>query len=199
MKTATNEMLMEMTVKPTSLAPCKAASRRGMPASMWREMFSSTTMASSTTKPVATVRAISVRLFTEKPAKAITPKVPRIETGTTTAGISVTRMSRRKRKTTNVTRTTERMSERSTSCSELRIVTERSIAADISMPLGMSACNAGIWALMRSTVSMMFAPGWRVTTMMMAGLPFMMPALRTSSTESVTLATSEIMTGVPPR
>ena len=34
-----------------------------MPASMWREMFSTTTMASSTTKPVAIVSAISDRLF----------------------------------------------------------------------------------------------------------------------------------------
>ena len=34
-----------------------------MPASMWRETFSSTTMASSTTKPVAIVSAISDRLL----------------------------------------------------------------------------------------------------------------------------------------
>ena len=35
---------------------------RGMPASRWREMFSSTTIASSTTKPVAMVSAISDRM-----------------------------------------------------------------------------------------------------------------------------------------
>ena len=33
-----------------------------MPSSRWRVMFSTTTMASSTTKPVATVSAISDRL-----------------------------------------------------------------------------------------------------------------------------------------
>ncbi len=60
--TAISDRLMEITVKPTSRAPSKAARMRGTPASMWRDVFSSTTMASSTTKPVAMVSAISDRL-----------------------------------------------------------------------------------------------------------------------------------------
>ena len=60
--TAISDRLIDSTVKPTSRAPSSAASKRGMPASMWRVMFSSTTMASSTTKPVAMVSAISDRL-----------------------------------------------------------------------------------------------------------------------------------------
>ena len=62
MKTATRERLIETTVKPISFAPTSAASIGGMPASRCRVMFSITTIASSTTKPVATVRAISERL-----------------------------------------------------------------------------------------------------------------------------------------
>ena len=62
MNTAISDRLIDSTVKPTSRAPCSAASQRRMPASMWRVMFSSTTIASSTTKPVATVSAISDRL-----------------------------------------------------------------------------------------------------------------------------------------
>ena len=62
MNTAISEMLIDITVNATSPEPRIAASIRGMPASMWREMFSSTTMASSTTNPVATVSAISDRL-----------------------------------------------------------------------------------------------------------------------------------------
>ena len=62
MNTAISEMLIDTTVNPTSRAPCNAACTRGTPSSMWRSMFSSTTMASSTTKPVATVSAISDRL-----------------------------------------------------------------------------------------------------------------------------------------
>ena len=63
MKTAMSDRLIESTVKAISLAPTRAASRGVKPASMWRVMFSSTTMASSTTKPVAMVSAIKERLF----------------------------------------------------------------------------------------------------------------------------------------
>ena len=53
---------METMVKPISRAPSRAASIRPFPSSMWRTMFSSITMASSTTKPTARVRAIRERL-----------------------------------------------------------------------------------------------------------------------------------------
>jgi hypothetical protein len=62
MKTAISEMLMEMTVNPISLAPCNAAASGSMPPSRCRVMFSMTTIASSTTNPVAITMAISERL-----------------------------------------------------------------------------------------------------------------------------------------
>ena len=62
MKTAMSDKVIASTVKPTSPAPTRAASRGGMPPSMWRDTFSRTTIASSTTKPVAIVSAISDRL-----------------------------------------------------------------------------------------------------------------------------------------
>ena len=52
-----------------------------MPASRRREMFSITTMASSTTKPVEIVSAISERLSMLKPNRYITAKVPISEDG----------------------------------------------------------------------------------------------------------------------
>ena len=55
-KTAISDMLMEKTVKPISCAPLSAAAKGSMPASRWRVMFSMTTMASSTTNPVAMVK-----------------------------------------------------------------------------------------------------------------------------------------------
>ena len=61
--TAMSEMLMTITVKPTSLAPNKAALKGGTPFSICRLVFSNTTMASSTTKPVEMVKAINVRLL----------------------------------------------------------------------------------------------------------------------------------------
>ena len=62
MKAATNEMVMETIVKPISWAPLTAASYGRSPCSMWRTMFSRTTMASSTTNPTARVNAMSDRL-----------------------------------------------------------------------------------------------------------------------------------------
>jgi hypothetical protein len=62
MNTATREMLMVSTVNPISCAPCRAACIGFMPASRYRVIFSITTIASSTTNPVAMVSAISERL-----------------------------------------------------------------------------------------------------------------------------------------
>ena len=63
MNTARREMVIETTVKPISLAPRSAAWRGGVPCSRCRIMFSMTTMASSTTNPVAMVSAMRDRLF----------------------------------------------------------------------------------------------------------------------------------------
>ena len=63
MSTAISDTVSEMMVKPISVAPFSAACIGGSPSSMWREMFSIITIASSTTKPVAMVSAIRDRLF----------------------------------------------------------------------------------------------------------------------------------------
>ena len=65
MKTATSDNVIDTIVKPTSLEPLKAASIGFSPASMWRTMFSSMTMASSTTKPTDSVSASSDMLSIE--------------------------------------------------------------------------------------------------------------------------------------
>jgi hypothetical protein len=62
MNTATSEVLIDRTVKPISRAPRSAAAIGDNPSSRYRVMFSSTTMASSTTKPTAIVSAIRDRL-----------------------------------------------------------------------------------------------------------------------------------------
>ncbi len=63
--TAISETVSDMMVKPICSLPLSAAFIGLSPSSMKREMFSIITMASSTTKPVEMVRAISVRLFSE--------------------------------------------------------------------------------------------------------------------------------------
>ncbi len=196
-KTATSDRLIESTVKPTSRTPWSAAWSGLTPASRWREIFSSTTMASSTTKPVAMVSAINERLFRLKPHRYMAAKVPISDTGTATAGISVARPERRNRNTTRITRPTDIASDCSTSASDARMVGERSCAICMSMAAGMVSRSSGSAARMRSTVSIILASGSLRIISKMAGLALVMPALRTSCTESVTVATSRRCTAAP--
>jgi hypothetical protein len=62
MKTAASETVMDRMVKPISRDPFKAAAIGLSPRSMWRTMFSSITIASSTTKPTERMSAIIDRL-----------------------------------------------------------------------------------------------------------------------------------------
>src|SRR6185503_4691685 len=72
-------------------------------ASMWRCAFSMTTIASSTTSPVARVIPNSVRELMENPNIFTKANVPTRETGIVTAGIIVARQSSKKRKITMMT------------------------------------------------------------------------------------------------
>ena len=94
------------TAKPISRMPLKAAAIGAMPCSMWRKMFSSTTMASSTTRPIASTSASRVSVLIEKPKAYISMKLPTSDTGMVTSGIRVARSDRRKMKMTAVTSAT---------------------------------------------------------------------------------------------
>ncbi len=68
------------------------------------------------------------------------------------------------RKNTKITATTSAMhssSSNSTSATEARTVVVRSVSAVILMTAGIVARSFGSSALIRSTTSMMLAPGWR--------------------------------------
>ncbi len=164
---------------------------------MKRAMFSIITIASSTTKPVAIVSAISVRLLIEKPARYITPNVPTSDSGTATDGMIVAGMLRRNRKMTITTSTIARISSKRTSSTDARIVVVRSVSSVTWTEPGSDACNCGSSCLMRSTTSITFAPGWRCTLTMMAGVAFAQAASRTFSAPSTTSATSDSLIGAP--
>ena len=68
-------------------------------------MFSSITIASSTTKPIERISAIIDRLFRLKCSTCMTANVPRIENGSASAGISVAEPLCRNRKITPTTST----------------------------------------------------------------------------------------------
>ncbi len=105
MNTATSETVIETIVNPTSAEPSSAARSGVLPMSRWRTMFSSITIASSTTNPTASVSASSDRLFSVYPSRCITPNVATTDTGRARLGMSVARTLRRNRKMTSTTST----------------------------------------------------------------------------------------------
>ena len=89
MNTAASDVVIVRIVKPISFDPLSDAVSRSSPASMWRTMFSSITIASSTTKPIERMSAIIDRLLRLKPSSCMTANVPRMENGSASAGMSV--------------------------------------------------------------------------------------------------------------
>ena len=72
---------------------------------MWCAAFSTTTIASSTTMPIASTRPNSVSMLTVKPSSAMAKNAPMIVTGTVVAGTSTARQSCRNTRITISTST----------------------------------------------------------------------------------------------
>ena len=106
---------------------------------MWRVMFSSMTMASSTTKPTEMVSAISDRLSRLYPAIHIRPQAPSRASGTVTLGMMVAQGLRRNTKITSTTSTMVSRSVACTSSMEARMVVVRSLTIVTSMVCGIEA------------------------------------------------------------
>src|SRR6266446_7760271 len=94
-------------------------------------MFSSMTMASSTTKPTDRVKANVVMVVIEKPKAYIAAQVAMSEIGTASAGMRVADNERKNRK---ITRTTSPIAIERVTCTsstESRIDAERSFSTSI--------------------------------------------------------------------
>src|SRR5262245_20640915 len=87
----------------TSSIAFRVASSGFSPSAIFRSTFSTTTIASSTTIPIATTRPKSERLLMEKPSACITPNVPTSDTGTAAKGIIEARQVCRNNTTTTTT------------------------------------------------------------------------------------------------
>ena len=79
------------------------------------------------------------------------------------------------------------------------MVVVRSVSIATSTDAGSDACSCGSSCLMRSTTSMMLAPGWRWMLTITAGVSFIHAACFTFSASSTTSATSDSCTGAPLR
>src|SRR5580692_10679020 len=99
-------------------------------------MFSTTTMASSTTKPTDMVSAISDRLSRLKLSRYIIANEPSSASGTVMPGMSVAQKLRRKSNMTSTTSTMVSIRVNSTSSTEARIVLVRSCRIETSMAGG---------------------------------------------------------------
>ena len=88
----------------TSRIAATVASRGDKPRSIFRSTFSTTTIASSTTIPMARIKPNSDNTLIEKPNTNISAKVPTIDTGTASNGIIDARHVCRKIVTTTTTR-----------------------------------------------------------------------------------------------
>ena len=107
------------------------------------------TMASSTTKPVPIVSAISDRLSREKPQNHMTPKVAISDSGSATPAMMVARIVRRKMSTTMMTSATLSISVNCTSRTEARMLVVASCTTVSVAPTGMERCSFGSSFLMR--------------------------------------------------
>ena len=87
--------------------------------------------------------------------------MPISDSGTVTAGMTVAQKLRKKMKITITTSATVSSSVNCTSATEARIVCVRSDRIFSLIAGGSEACSCGSSDLMRSTVSMTLAPGWR--------------------------------------
>ena len=93
--TSTSEVAI--TAPATSFMAAEAALCGSLiPSVMCRSTFSMTTMASSTTSPVASVMPNKVSVLIEKPSSLMKMKVPISDTGIAIAGMNVLRQSCRK-------------------------------------------------------------------------------------------------------
>ena len=163
-------------------------------------MFSIITMASSTTKPVEIVSAISVRLFRLYPSRYMTANVPTSDSGTATLGMIVAGEVPQEQEDHHHHQADGQQQL------ELHVLrprrgwwwSGRSGCATLT-DAGSDALSCGSSFLTRSTTSMMLAPGWRWMFTMTAGVSFIQAASFASSAPSTTLATSESSTGAPLR
>ena len=114
--TTANVIEVEITAKKISLLPSRAASFKGRPSSIFLNIFSVTTIPSSTTSPVARTMANKVNTFTENPAMYIIKKVAINEIGISINGLMAINQFLKKKNITNTTKLNEIKIVSFTSC-----------------------------------------------------------------------------------
>ena len=194
-KTAMRVKEVAITAKVTCLAPRRLATSGLSPFSIRRWMFSSTTMASSTTRPMASSMASSVSVLRENPHAPIRMKEPMSETGIATKGTSVARKERRKSRITSTTRPSEMKSAIITSRIEAPAKCASSEPIMMSMPSGRVGLRRSISSRTPWEMARVFDWLCRRMAMPTASLPLVRTMVVSSATPGSTRATSPSRTG----
>ena len=181
----------------TSSMALRVASFGVIPCSMWCMTASTTTIASSTTMPIASTRPRSESTLIEKPSSGKNMKAPMSETGTVTSGMKVARQFCRKTKTTRRTRNTA--SKSVWMISVMPSLTGRVVSSEIrySMSRGKRWLSSSIVFLIWSATCKAFVPGIWKTAMTAAGKPLWRPIALYSIVPSSRRATSSRKTCEP--
>ena len=112
--TATIENVVAVTASPISSVPVCEATTWSSPISMWRTMFSRTTIASSIRMPIASERPSSDIVFSVNPNAHTATNDASTDTGSARPVITVERHEFRKRKTTSTVSSAPSISASST-------------------------------------------------------------------------------------
>src|SRR3954462_9147514 len=199
MNTAVSEIVIAKMVNATSADPSYDALIGSLPISMWRTMFSSITMASSTTKPTASVSAISDRLSSEYPNRYITAKVPISDIGSARLGMFVAEMLRRNTEITMMARNSVSISVNLTSPTDSSIEIDLSYSVCTSTLGGISARSLATRSFTPLATATVLVPGWRWIASTTARSPLYQLATLLFSTLSSTVPSSSRWTGAPLR
>ena len=140
--------------------------------SMIRSTFSKTTMASSTTMPMARTRPNKVKVLMVKPSRYMPANVPTMETGTARHGMRVARHFCKKMKTTQKTSTIASKSVWITSWIETSTNVVISKGMEYATPSGKFSASSSMVLRTSFAVSNALAPGARYTAIGWQGLPF---------------------------
>ena len=158
--TAINTNVHDITATETSLMAWRVASRASlMPFSIFAMTASTTTMASSTTVPMASTRANSVRMFSEKPASETMAKVPNSETIIEIEGMMVALKFCKKKNTTSTTRMMAMTSVSTTLWMAAKRKSSLVSSFTNSSPAGIVGFKSSYSLSMRAFTSVALAPG----------------------------------------
>ncbi len=174
MNTAMNTSVHDTTATDTSFIAWRVASWASlMPFSIFAITASTTTIASSTTVPMASTRAKSVRMLSENPDSITMANVPSSDTMIEIDGIIVALIFCRKKNTTSITSMMAMISVSTTLCIAAKRKSSLVCMVTNSSPAGIFCFSCSHSCVMRAFTSVALAPGdWNIS-IIQPGRPLM--------------------------